>query len=489
MELIHDYISFRLIVIRIMTLFVCKSSDKMSKKRQAESKASSLTVEGSKKPIKLKDLSFDEIAAIINSGDSEKLKKIIVGGSVSNIDMRSTGLLGSSLLMTACKSGFVECARVLLDHNADINYRIYSRSTLSSACLSGHCDMLRFIIERRDRIVDFDLTYLFECSEIILNTEIATVLVGYIQGVNWGETHSSFLLNVCKAGNATIARMLLERGASYSHRYHNPLVAASCKGHLEVVQLLLDWRANEMLISMETIRSAFRSACNCGHLVVARCLLERGTYVDDATLMLALCESVVEERNMEVVEFLLDKCADFNVVVPGYGSSAWTGAIEFGHPAIVRRFLDRGADPNAVDDKGDSPLKIALWRPGIFPILLERGADPNKPFADGSTALLRLMRYTDEAYTQALSNLLAMGADPNLAHATTGQTALMKAASDLNIGLVKLLLEYGADVTQVNREGENVLDMLGRTRKYGEMMELCTQYIDSNKPGAKQLLK
>ena len=66
---------------------------------------------------------------------------------------------------------------------------------------------------------------------------------------------------------------------------------------------------------------------------------------------------------------------------------------------------------------------------------------------------------------------------------------LMMAALELNIDLVKLLLEYGADVTQVNREGKSVLDLLGRTRKYGKVVKLCTSYIDSNKPGAKLLLK
>ena len=65
----------------------------------------------------------------------------------------------------------------------------------------------------------------------------------------------------------------------------------------------------------------------------------------------------------------------------------------------------------------------------------------------------------------------------------------MTVASQARGDLVKLLLEYGADVTQVNREGKGVLDMLGRTRQYDEVRKLCTQYIDSDKPGAKHVLK
>ena len=64
----------------------------------------------------------------------------------------------------------------------------------------------------------------------------------------------------------------------------------------------------------------------------------------------------------------------------------------------------------------------------------------------------------------------------------------MQAALDLRIEAVKMLLEYGADVTQFNRQGQSVLDMLG-DEKYREVRELCTQYIECNKPGAKQPLK
>ena len=65
----------------------------------------------------------------------------------------------------------------------------------------------------------------------------------------------------------------------------------------------------------------------------------------------------------------------------------------------------------------------------------------------------------------------------------------MVAAKACLIDYVKLLLEQGADVTQVDREGKSVLDMMSRTRRYDEMVSLCTQYIDSNKPGLKLMLK
>ena len=102
---------------------------------------------------------------------------------------------------------------------------------------------------------------------------------------------------------------------------------------------------------------------------------------------------------------------------------------------------------------------------------------------------------------QALTVLMEYGADPNLAHTgdtfLAGQTILVIAARDLKVDLVQVLLEHGADVTQVDPEGKSVLDLLREEidydeeneEEYKEMIELCTQYIDSNKPGAMQLLK
>ena len=50
-----------------------------------------------------------------------------------------------------------------------------------------------------------------------------------------------------------------------------------------------------------------------------------------------------------------------------------------------------------------------------------------------------------QALTQSLTPLLDFGADPNLAHASTGETSLMIFAA--NVELVRLVLGYRADVS------------------------------------------
>ena len=64
--------------------------------------------------------------------------------------------------------------------------------------------------------------------------------------------------------------------------------------------------------------------------------------------------------------------------------------------------LDRGADPNAVDERDESPLMASLLHLPVLTVLLERGADPNRhsPLPIGSTALLELVRRKPGEYMQ-----------------------------------------------------------------------------------------
>ena len=379
----------------------------MTKKRHIESSSVSNPTDASKKSIKLNPVTFDEVAVIIQSGDSEKLKELIEAGRVNDVNI----LKGhKSLLMIACKSGFVECAKVLLDHNADINHRTYHHdSVLKCACLSGNIDIARFIIERGAAINDEVIAKLFESEEIVRYTEIATILVGYIHNISIEGRFDCFLYSACRAGNAAIAHLLIERGASLLYVYSDPLEAASRSGHLEVVKLLLGHYTVEVPVYQERIRQALLYASESGHAEVARALIEHGLSADTDALNSSLFQAV-KGYYIEVAAVLLDVGADFDALIHHVLTSrqphadddfwsSWIYACRQGRPDMVRLLLARGADPNPAVAIGLSPLEAVLLHPDALRVLLEHGADPNR-LSNGSTALIDLVRYQRGDYMQ-----------------------------------------------------------------------------------------
>ena len=285
-----------------------------------------------------------------------------------------------------------------------------------------------------------------------------------------------------------LAQYCLERGAlrdriiSYDG---DALRIAADGGHADVVRLLLNWNRAETPVPADRVDLALAAASFNDHIGVVRVIVEYG--VSTEALNIALCEAVTGNSDV-VLTYLLDHGASVSASYEEMTALADACSYELLEMTIL--LLKRGADPNLADPEGVLPLEHANLHCDFIEVLLEHGADPNLPFTDDNTLLIQTM-WCDYTSNKAalLTILLQHEADPNTADPDTGETPLMIAALAVQVDLVKLLLEYGADVTQVNRVGQGVLDILGRTRKYGQVVDLCQQYMESNRAGAKAILK
>ena len=113
-----------------------------------------------------------------------------------------------------------------------------------------------------------------------------------------------------------------------------------------------------------------------------------------------------------------------------------------GHIEIGKRLLERGADVNACDNDGWTPLYLAAWsgRLEFVRMLLEHGALINTPGDDGRTPLHMA---SIEGHVGVISLLLEHGADPNACD--KGGKTPSDLALDLGRGnIVELLAESGA---------------------------------------------
>jgi len=146
---------------------------------------------------------------------------------------------------------------------------------------------------------------------------------------------------------------------------------------------------------------------------------------------------------------------------------------------VARTILACGADPNAVNRRGATPLHYACdARPksagtwnleaqiAMITVLVERGAELDRGDSGGATPLHRAVRSRSVA---AVKTLLALGARADVRLRTRGSTPLHLAAQstgaggtagslDLQLDIIDVLLEEGADADAVDNSGRTARD-------------------------------
>ena len=135
-------------------------------------------------------------------------------------------------------------------------------------------------------------------------------------------------------------------------------------------------------------------------------------------------------------------------------------AIQRGALGDIDRVLNSGANPNVADADGVSALMAAtlFGDARTLELLLRHGADPNRAGVSGTTPLMWAM--PDE---EKVRILLARGANVN-ARSETGRTPLLVAASyPGTVGVLRLLLDRGADIRAVDAGGASALSLAVRS--------------------------
>lgn len=123
---------------------------------------------------------------------------------------------------------------------------------------------------------------------------------------------------------------------------------------------------------------------------------------------------------------------------------------------MVTFLLDGGADPNAIDRYGETPLhSAAFWGDlDIADLLLSHGAKADVRSKAGWTPLHTAARF---GRSDVIRLLLDKGADVD-ARDALGKTPLHRAAEGGDRDTVALLLARSADLTRKDKAGETALD-------------------------------
>lgn len=238
----------------------------------------------------------------------------------------------------------------------------------------------------------------------------------------------------------------------------NALHVCAWFGLTEIVSRLLDGGLDVNATDPNYKQTPLMYACRRGQSATVAKLLERGADVNRYSHRdsVALFEAV-DSGVIETVELLLaHKKLDVNAIHPWRSNrTALMLAAQSGKLEIVNALLDRsGVQFDRKDLDGNTPLSLATiaGQSDVVASLLEQeGIAVDSQNRIGSTALILAAtakggRKETEAKLFIAELLLMQGADSSIKDHEGGGTAILRAVDAGNEAMVKLLIEYNADI-------------------------------------------
>jgi len=132
----------------------------------------------------------------------------------------------------------------------------------------------------------------------------------------------------------------------------------------------------------------------------------------------------------------------------------------------VKTLLDKGANINARDAKGQTALMWGINNIDILRLLIEKGVDINAYDKDGRTALTQAV-FSYSGSLNIIRLLIEKGADMNVRD-ENGNAALMYAVSAPHVDVVRLLIEKGANLNVTDKLGFHTALSLAQFFKKGQ---------------------
>jgi ankyrin repeat protein len=384
-------------------------------------------------------------------------------------------------LHLAMGSWMYKCARILLEHGAEVNVgNNESKTPLHLLFENGYSDeedlfdIARLLIEHG---ADVNIRAADEWAPLHWaafdgRLSIASLLLEHGARVNAENEESEVPLLLVSRGNynsdeqgSDVARLLLERNANVNAPAKNkwtPLHWAAFNGRLEITRLLLDHGANTNV----------------------------GNDYGETPLHLVSASKNDSQHCVGITSLLLKCAADTNALDKGHATSLHWAAFK-GRLEIARILLYHGANANAKNDQGETPLHLVSRGKCDSPevgvlivcLLLEHGADIN---ARTKSKWTPLHSASFNGGLKIMTELLDKGANAN-AENDQGETPLHLVSrsnhipEEQGVGIAELLLERGSDTKA--RDNDNTTPLqLARYRGKLDIARVLLDYDENADP-------
>ncbi|KAL2068429.1 hypothetical protein VTL71DRAFT_16527 [Oculimacula yallundae] len=352
---------------------------------------------------------------------------------------------------------------LLLDHHFADTEEVDSDgwTPLLFAVNGNHLETAKILIAKgahasfsRDREhSDLSLAVRIDSDEMV-----RTVLTNPL-GERLEEHLDNAVLWAAKKGNDEVLEVLLDKKANpnaLSKNGSTPLLKAAKRGNLATIQLLLKWKADINLANEKGETPLYRSSNN-GFEAVAEELLRKHADLNipiksGSTPLLA----AIKQANGHLAEILLDAGAEVNVKNDLNETPLYWACAE-GSAVIVKRLLDNGAEPNVITKHHSTPLLKAIESENTAAVdLLLQNKDKAKFEVTDSNVYSALNLASWMGNKEVVKMLLALGADLMVLD-QDGDTPLHQAAYSGHLDVVSILLNAGANPEARNKVGKSPL--------------------------------
>ncbi|XP_043475114.1 ankyrin-1-like [Leptopilina heterotoma] len=374
---------------------------------------------------------------------------------------------GLTPLHLAVKKGKEEITKLLLKFGKIFYHPECTESVLHTAVQENQTRLLKILLKTKG-ISDFDsgktaLELAVEKGSIDTVKEFCMFYTE--SNVHWNGYAALYVAAL--NGRINVLKLLLEYGACLntpSDDYLTPLIAAAEKGHLKIVQLLIEKKVN-VNETGPSGKCALHFAVENQFPKIVQILLESGANVNQRALGLTALHCAVYVGSLEIVKLLLEKGADINAKNLSDATPLVTG-VQKNQTEIVKYLLANGADVYVTDH--DSSIKS-------FNFCSDCVYDLNTV---GS--IRPLLVAIDNGNEEIVLTLLENGCYPDVVGEKVSPIHL--ASSNGNLPIVKILIEFGADLGWVCAEKYTPLSHAiarGQTETFMHLMSTGINFQDN----------
>lgn len=257
------------------------------------------------------------------------------------------------------------------------------------------------------------------------------------------DENRNLFANVAARGSNQLIQNFLAAGASplaLSGDGQGALVSVAGRGNADIVGRML---ADQDHLPAQLLFRALRAAAGSGDITTVDLLLGKGADVngnsdnsDDADYSDTVLMAAARSGNADVIQEILKYHPDVKKKDNGGRTALEFFVAQGKKPSsieeTIRALVEAGADVNAADDRGATPIFSACHNIEALKPLVALGADLNAKDRFGETPLTRCLA------PKGLSALIEAGADPSLQNGH-GQTPAQKMRQSGLIDLANIL--------------------------------------------------